>query len=281
VYYRTGLGSGYLLIMSSAAHRKFDRLFAEGRRALLTGTYKVESAPVEGHPRWGIGVVLRPDPVAAHALEQVAVDAAAVAGGKHWLAGAARSSHLTLRRGLEPYRSLVPLGDPRVARYAAAMRAAAGGVRSLRFAVTGLTLTPVSVMACAAPADAAPDNLAKDLTAALRAEGCGDAGRAPDIWYVNLVYFTRPVRDPHGLAEWVAARRASKVTDVLVEDIQLVRWRHIGDGMIPVVLASAMSLAADSGRSRPGSLGSGRRRHAPLSTGSGRRPATGKRDEPG
>ena len=241
VYYRTGLGSGYLLIMSSAAHRKFDRLFVEGRRALLTGTHKVESPPVEGHPRWGIGVVLRPDPVAAHAIEQVAVEAAAVVGGKHWLAGAVRSSHLTLRRGLEPYRSSVPLGDPRVARYAAAMRTAVGGVRSLRFAVTGLTLTPISVMACAAPTDAAPDNLAKDLTAALRAEGCGHAGRAPDIWYFNLVYFTRPVRDPHGLVEWVAARRVTKVTDVLVEDIQLVRWRHIGDGMIPVVLASAMS----------------------------------------
>jgi hypothetical protein len=208
VYYRTGLGSGYLLTMSSAAHRKFDRLFAEGRRTLLTGTYKVESPPVEGHPRWGIGVVLRPGPVATRAIEQVAVEAAAVAGGEHWLAGAVRSSHLTLRRGLEPYRSLVPLGDPRVAGCAAAMRAAAGGVRSLRFAVTGLTLTPVSVMACAAPTDAAPDNLAQDLTAALCAEGCGHPGRAPDIWYVNLVYFSRPVRDPHGLVEWVAARDA-------------------------------------------------------------------------
>jgi hypothetical protein len=31
VYYRTGLGSGYLLIMSSAAHRKFDRLFGPPR----------------------------------------------------------------------------------------------------------------------------------------------------------------------------------------------------------------------------------------------------------
>ena len=98
-----------------------------------------------------------------------------------------------------------------------------------------------SYMACAAPTDAAPDNLVQDLTAALSAEGCGHAGRAPNIWYLNLVYFTGPVRDPHGLVEWVAARRETKVTDVLVEDIQLVRWRHIGDGMIPVVLASAMS----------------------------------------
>ena len=189
MYYRTGLGSRYLLTMSSAAHRKFDRLFAEGRRALLTGTYKVESPPVEGHPRWGIGVVLRPGPAAARAIEQVAVEAAAVAAWRA-LAGLRRAQLASdAPQGPEPYRSSVPLGDPCVARYAAAMRAAAGGVRSLRFAVTGLTLTPVSVMACAAPTDAAPDNLAKDLTAALRAEGCGHAGRAPDIWYVNLVYF--------------------------------------------------------------------------------------------
>lgn len=107
--------------------------------------------------------------------------------------------------------------------------------------MTGITLTPISVMACAAPAGAAPDNLAQDLTAALSAEGYGHAGRAPDVWYVNLVYFTGPVRDPHGLVEWVAARRVAKVTDLLVQDIHLVRWRHIGDGMIPVVPASATS----------------------------------------
>jgi hypothetical protein len=227
--------------MSSAAHRRFDRLFAEGRRALLTGTHEVESAPVEGRPRWGIGMVLRPDPAAARAIEQVAVEAAAVVGSNHWLAGAMRSSHLTLRRGLEPYRSLVPPGDPHVARYAAAMRTAACGIRSLRFDVTGLTLTPISVMACAAPADAGPANLVRDVAAALSAEGCGHAGREPDVWYLNLVYFTGPIRDPYGLVEWVAARRETRVTEVLVEDIQLVQWHHIGNGMIPAVLATASS----------------------------------------
>lgn len=227
--------------MSPAAHLKFDRLFAQGRQALLTRTHKIESAPVEGIPRWGMGVVLRPDPVAANAIEQVAVETAAVVGSKHWLAGAVRSSHLTVRAGLEPYRSRVPPDDPHVARYAAAMRSAADGVRSLRFAVTGLTLTPISVMACAAPADAAPDNLGHDLAAALSADGCGRVGRAPDIWYLNLAYFTGPVSDPDGLVEWVSARRETTVIDVLVEDIQLVRWRHVGDGMAPVVLASGIT----------------------------------------
>lgn len=224
--------------MSSVAHCKFDQLFAEGRQALLSGTYKLESAPAEGVSRWGMGVALRPDPAAAQAIERVALAAAGVVGHNHWLAGAVRSSHLTLRAGLEPYRSAVPAADPHVARYAAAMRAAVSGGGPLRFAVTGLTLTPRSVMACAAPADTAPIDLAQELGAAFSAEGCGQAGRAPDIWYFNLVYFTGPVRDAQALIEWVTERREAKVTDVLVEDIQLVRWRHTSSGMVPVVLAS-------------------------------------------
>jgi hypothetical protein len=37
-------------------------------------------------------------------------------------------THLTLRAGLERYRSLVPVGDPLVARYAAARRSAASAL---------------------------------------------------------------------------------------------------------------------------------------------------------
>lgn len=64
---------------------KFDRLFAEGREALLSGLYRMESAPVDGVARWGIGAVLRPDPIAAQAIEQVAV---AVAGVERAAVGA-------------------------------------------------------------------------------------------------------------------------------------------------------------------------------------------------
>jgi hypothetical protein len=67
------------------------------------------------------GVMLRPDHVTAQAIEQMAVAAADVVGDNHWLAGAVHSSHLTLRSGLEPYRSAVPAGDPLVANYAAAL----------------------------------------------------------------------------------------------------------------------------------------------------------------
>ena len=129
-------------------------------RAVLTGTHQVERAPADGGLRWAAGAILRPDPAAAQAIEQVARAAATVAGANHWLAGAARSSHLSLRRRLEQRRRPIPAGDRLVARYAAALRAAAKFTGPVRFAITGLILTPVSVMACAIPADAAADDLA-------------------------------------------------------------------------------------------------------------------------
>ncbi|HEY1347704.1 MAG TPA: hypothetical protein VGF54_22165 [Streptosporangiaceae bacterium] len=209
---------------------------------MLTGTHQVEGAPANGGPRWAAGAVLRPDPRAAQAIEQASRAAAAVVGANHWLAGAARSSHLTLRRHLEPRRRPIPAGDRLVARYAAALRAAAKSTGPVRFAITGLILTPVSVMARAIPADAAADDLAAMFGAALHAEGCHQAGSAPVFWYVNLVYFTGPVHAADDLAAWTEARQQMKVTDVRVTEMQIVRWEYTVAGMVPVALASASLL---------------------------------------
>lgn len=219
-------------------HRRFDRLFTIGQQALLNGTYLRECPPTEGSPRWGIAAALRPDPAAAQAIEQTAATAAAIIGDHHWLAGAITRSHLTLRAGLEPYRSTVPPADPLLTRYAAALRTATAGSGPIRFTVTGLTLTPTSVMACATPADTAADDLARAFSAALSTQGC-DAGRTPDIWYLNLAYYTGPVRSPHALVNWVQAGRQTKITSILVSSIQLVHWHHTPTGMTPTVLASA------------------------------------------
>lgn len=217
----------------------FERLHDEGRRAVLAGTHRVEWAPASGGPRWAVGAVLRPDPPAAQAIEQVARAAAAVVGANHWLAGAARSSHLSLRRHLEQRRRPISAGDRLVARYAAALCAAAKSTGPVRFAITGLILTPVSVMARAIPGDAAADDLAVIFDGALHAEGCYEAGSTPTLWYVNLVYFTGPVRAADELAAWTEARQQMKVTDVGVAEMQIVRWHYTTTGMMPVVLASA------------------------------------------
>lgn len=217
---------------------RMDCLFAEGRQALRTGTYRVECIPADGDSRWAVGAVLRPDSQAARTIEQVARAAAAVVGANHWLAGTARSSHLTLRRHLEPCRRQVSPADPLVVRYAAALRSAAKTTGPVRFTLTGLILTPVSVMAAAVPADTAADDLAVAFDIALHAEGCCDAGAIPGLWYVNLVYFTGPVRDAEELIGWVEARRAMHVADVRVTGLQIVSWQNTGTGMVPIVLAS-------------------------------------------
>ena len=226
--------------MPLAGQRTFSRLHAEGQQALLNGTHRRESQPAEGSSRWGIGAVLRPDPAAAHVIGQAAIAAAAIIGEHHWLAGAAGRSHLTLHAGIEPYRPAVPPADPMVPRYAAALRSAATGIGPIRFTVTGITLTPISVMACAAPVGTAADDLAAAFSAALSAQGCGGNAAGPGIWYLNLVYYTGPVRSPHALIDWVDARRQTKITDLLVTGIQLVRWRYTSAGMTPVVLAAAV-----------------------------------------
>jgi hypothetical protein len=184
---------------------EFDRLFAEGRRALRAGTHGVERTPAVGDSRWAVGAVLRPDSRAARGLEQVARAAAAVVGANHWLAGAARSSHLTLRRQLEPCRRPVTPADPLVRRYAAALRSAAEATGQVRLTLSGLTLTPVSVMAAAIPADTTAGDLAAAFDMALHAQGCRDAGTIPGLWYVNLAYYTGPVRDAEELIGWVEA----------------------------------------------------------------------------
>jgi hypothetical protein len=217
---------------------KFGRLFAEGRAALLAGTHHVQFAPEYGDPRWGASVILRPDPAAAQAIERVALDAAAIVGPAHWLPGAVATSHLTVRARLEPHRAVIPAGDRLAARYATALRNAAGDPPPIRFALTGLTLTPVSVMACATPEGPAADELADAFADQLRAAGLPDIGRPADIWYVNLVYFTGPVRDAATLVDWVAARRTTAITGLRVDEIQLVRWHYAGNGMVPVPLVS-------------------------------------------
>ena len=216
----------------------FDALHAQGRQALRGGTYRVECPPVDGGPRWAVGAVLRPDPESARRIGQVARAAAAVVGANHWLAGAARSSHLTLRRHLEPRRRHVWPADPRVVRYAAALRAAAQVSAPVRFTMTGLVLTPVSVMAAAVPADTAADDLAAAFGKALCDRGCRSSGATPGLWYVNLTYFTGPVRDAEELLGWVQARRGMHIADVRVTRMQIVSWQYTATGMVPVGLAS-------------------------------------------
>src|SRR5690606_40447623 len=140
---------------------RFDRLSERGRAAVLAGTHHRDGPLAEGG-RWGISVVLRPDPAAAAALEALAGEAVAAAGGGHWPTGSAATVHVTVLP-LEPYREKVPDDDPDVARYAAALRAAAARCGPVRLRFAGVSLSPAGVLAAAWPVDGAADRLAENL----------------------------------------------------------------------------------------------------------------------
>jgi hypothetical protein len=216
----------------------FDRLFTEGQSSVSVGKHRVQTPPVEGGARWGLSALLRPDAASAEVLDQVAREAADVAGGDHWVTGAAASSHLTLR-SLEPWRDTIAEDDPLVQRYAAALAVAVDGIGPLTFAVVGLTLTRSSVMACAVPTSGAADRLAAAYAEALGSDGWHENEFTRAYWYLNLVHFADAIQAPDRLISWVAGRRDRQITTVVVDEVQLTQWRFAGSGMLPRPIAAA------------------------------------------
>ena len=224
-----------------AGQEAFDRLFAEGQAAVSAGAHRVQEPPIDGGFRWGLSALLRPDVSSAEVLSKVADEASNVAGGGHWVTGSAASSHLTLR-ALETFREDLNEGDPAVKRYVAALAAAAAGAGPLMFTVTGVTLTPHSIMACALPLDDGADRLAAAFARALGSDGSYEGEFTRDFWYMNLVHFGGTIPEPARLIDWVAARRDQEIATVVVDEVQLVRWRFTGNGMVPIPV-SAVPLA--------------------------------------
>ena len=159
-------------------------------------------------------------------LDDLTAEAAELAGPGHWQTGQLGSAHFTVR-ALEGYRAEVPLDDPAVARYLSAMERAGGG--PFRISVTGLTLTPGSVMASAEPVDQAADEFMDRFAEELGPDGWFERphGRR-DIWYVNLLHFTGDIPEPAKLIDWVTERRAMQPVEVAVESAELVRFRLVG-----------------------------------------------------
>jgi hypothetical protein len=174
--------------------------------------------------RWPISVVLRPprDCAVAQALDALTAEAAALAGPDHWQTGQLDSAHLTVR-ALEPRRDVIPPDDPTLARYQSALHRATKAARwPLRFRVTGLTLTPGSVMACAVPVDGDADLFSDRLGAELGPDARHEPDRR-DIWYLNLLHFTTDIAKPAELIDWVAARRQTLIGTTTIAAPELVR----------------------------------------------------------
>ncbi|MGW7679442.1 hypothetical protein ACWGID_01795 [Kribbella sp. NPDC054772] len=174
-----------------------------------------------------MSVVLRPSSGTelARTLDAVTREAAELAGPGHWETGQLGSAHLTVR-ALEPRRDVIPPSDPTIARYHAALdRAAAGSSWPVGFRVTGLTLTPGTVMACAESLDGSADRFSDLLTAELGPDAWWETERR-DIWYLNLLHFTGDIPAPAALIEWVAAHRNTSLGEVAIDAPELVRSEY-------------------------------------------------------
>lgn len=215
---------------------KFDRLFDAGRRALLAGEVSGQTPPVDGGQRWGMSVLLRPDQRAAQVLAGLTAEAMELAGRRHWPTGAPESSHFTVR-ALDVHRMNVPEGDEMVGRCVSALRRAATGTEPLELRLCGLTVTPSSVMACAADSTGAVDGFAARLVAELGPDGHYEAAFVRDIWYACLIHFAGPVGRPKELLDWVDGRRRTDLGTSTSGAAQLILWRFNGIGMVPRVLA--------------------------------------------
>lgn len=224
----------------------FDQLFAEGAEAVLAGSHGIEIPPEQGGRRWGVSALLRPDATAAATVEALARDAATVAGDGHWLTGATHSSHLTIRALEWPRPDPVPADDPPVRRYTAALHHALTDIGPLTFDITGLTLTRLSVMACALPTDDASDRLSAAYAKALGPDAHLETtlGLHRSIWYLNLLHFAAPIQHPQPLVDWVAARRSVTPIPLPIARVEVAEWRFTGSGMAPVCLAAVPMPAA-------------------------------------
>jgi hypothetical protein len=227
----------------AVGRRMLDRLFVAGQAAVLASKHGIQTPPVEGGPRWGLSVLLRPDSASSEGLACTAHEAARVAGGRQWITGAKDSVHLTLRT-LEPWRERMAPDDVLLNRYAHALAVAAAQVGPLRFDVVGLTLTPGSVMAHAVPVDDQADRLADAYTNMLGEDGWyeNDRGILRDFWYLNLLHFADAIQHPDQLITWITERRDHDIATVVVDEVQLVQWRFSGSGMhsVPITTAHLM-----------------------------------------
>ncbi len=213
----------------------FDRLFGEGRQAVLSGHHVAEVPAGRRSQRWGPSVCLRPDATTAARLASVTATAMQYAGPAHWPTGETTSSHFTVRV-LDRFRDDLHPDHRDVVRYLTAIRAAAAGSGTARLRVTGLTLARGSVMAAAEPVGPGADAFAAALADELGEDGWYEAAYDRPFWYANLVHFAGPITSPGALVDWVAEHRELDigVTDTRVE---LLDWQYDGRRMMPVHLA--------------------------------------------
>ncbi len=124
-----------------------------------------------------------------------------------------------------------------VARCVSALRRAAADTAPLELRLSGLTVTPSSVLAGAEDSTGAVGDFWARLVAELGADGHYEERFDRDIWYACLVHFAGPVERPAELVDWVGRRRRVDFGSSTARGAQLILWRFHGSGVVPHVLA--------------------------------------------
>ncbi|CAM3138304.1 hypothetical protein [Stackebrandtia soli] len=216
-----------------------DEFFAKGIAALRGGDIQADLPLVDGGPRWGVSAVMRPGREAITALSDVGAEAAALAGAGHWLHGEP-SMHVTLR-GFEPHSVRDFSGDEHIARYIAAIDAAAAASTPITVTFRGVAPHRGGVLALIDHSGDTPEAIHGNLVAAVEEAGHPDyeTDFHRDIWYASLLHFAGTVIAPEALAVWGEYHRDRLITSSRLDVIELVRWRYTGKGVSAETVHSA------------------------------------------
>jgi hypothetical protein len=212
-------------------------LHERGRAAVLAGETTYDVPPGPSSPRWGLSVLVRPDPAAEDRLAEVTEELAAIAGPHHWRTGGHGASHLTVA-DVEPFREGLTPKDPLVRRCADGLVASVTGLPAARFRITGLVLAPGGVLARGEAADEASATLRDAVLAGLGDAASVDSSYRGDRWWTTLLHFTGPITDPAGLVDWVDARQDLDLGPFVADHVELVRYAFDGARTVPVPLAT-------------------------------------------
>lgn len=202
----------------------FDSLFVTGARAVLEGRHRRDTVPEEGG-RWPVSLIHRP--AIAEQVHTVTEALIPYAGHGHFRTGDADAVHCTVR-ALEPRHEAAAADDPITALWCGAIDRVAEQARPFDLIWTGLTLTPVGVLAQLET----PDGAGWDFLDLVRAE-LGPyswyeerSWQRRNIWYATLVHFAGPIADPAGLVDQVRRLRTMPPVTFSLDHLTLSRFDH-------------------------------------------------------
>lgn len=203
---------------------RFDALLETAAPLIAAGTHRRDVIPQEGG-RWPISLVVDQPPELTRALRPLTDAARDLVGPDHFLTGRPQAAHITLR-ALEPRCDATRPDDPFVRRCAAALERAVRHTPPPTFTLTGVTLTPISVMVQLESVDgwslmqAVEDELGDDASYER------DLGMTRDVFYTNVIHFADDIADPDGLLSWVQAHRTVEPVTITPRTASLVAFDH-------------------------------------------------------